>query len=173
MSVSYGIIKSHGGDLLVESEEGKGVTFVIELPRGELILSTTEDDKEKHYDGENRHILVIDDDESVRDLCGEILTEHNYRATLAASGSEGIYQLRKHHFDAVVCEVKMPGLGGREVFDYVVKDVPEMQNKIIFITGDILGESTQHFLDRTGNRYLFKPMDADEFLTYLEELASR
>jgi len=173
MSVSYGIITGHGGDLRAESEEGKGVTFVIELPRGELILPDVVEEAPPQYDGGGRHVLVIDDEESIRTLCGEILKEHNYRVTLVASGSEGIYQLRKHQFYAVVCDVKMPGLGGPEVFDYIVKDVPEMKQKVIFVTGDILGESTQHFLDRTGNRYLFKPMDADELLTYLEEIASR
>ncbi|MBN1882314.1 MAG: PAS domain S-box protein [Deltaproteobacteria bacterium] len=171
MSVSYGIIASHGGNLWVESEEGKGVTFTIELPRGELILPETGQLTPLHHDGVERHVLVIDDEESVLNLCGEILEEYNYRATLVTGGSEGIYQLRKHRFDAVVCDIKMPGLGGREVYDYVVSNIPEMMKKIIFITGDTLGENTQHFLDNTGNRYLFKPMDVDEFLTCLDEVA--
>jgi len=171
MSVSYGIITSHRGDLRVESEEGKGVTFTIELPRGELILPETKDERPPHYDGGGRQILIIDDEESVRNLCGEILKEYNYRPTLVATGSEGIYQLRKHQFDAVVCDVKMPGLGGREVYDYVVREIPVMKEKIIFITGDTLSENTQHFLDRIGNHYLFKPMDVDELLTCLEEIA--
>ena len=173
MSVSYGIIASHRGDLRVESEEGKGVTFVVELPRGELIPPEVEEVAQPHYDGGGRHILVIDDEESVLNLCGEILKEYNYQATLVASGSEGIYQLRKHQFDAVVCDVKMPGLGGREVYDYVVRELPEIKDKIIFITGDTLGENTKHFLDRTGNHFLFKPMDVDELLTYLKEVVSR
>ncbi len=117
MSVSYGIIKRHGGEILIESEPGKGTTFIIHLPTGygeekieEKVL------KPKPVQAvRSARILVIDDDESVRNILSQMLRAKGYQVEVASGGEEGIERFKKEKFDLVFTDLGMPRMSGWEV----------------------------------------------------------
>jgi CheY-like chemotaxis protein/anti-sigma regulatory factor (Ser/Thr protein kinase) len=114
MSVSFGIIKRHGGEILVESEPGRGTTFILHLPMGS---------SEEERPGEGSapkaerfaRVLVIDDEASVRDILSRMLKIKGHDVVLASSGEEGLERLKSEHFDLVLTDLGMSKITGWEV----------------------------------------------------------
>jgi len=135
MSVSYGIIKRHGGEILVESEPGKGTVFVLHLPigYGEEVEETEKRGGVLPGMIRSARILVIDDEEAVRDILSRMLTTKGHQVETASDGDEGIERFKKHPFDLVFTDLGMPKLSGWGVG----KALKELNPKIpvVMITG--------------------------------------
>ncbi len=121
MSVSYGIIKRHGGEILIESEPGKGTTFILHLPTGYVDEIPEEKPAAPHafptasLEPGGARILVIDDEDSVRKILYQMLKANGYEVTVASSGEEGIERFKEEHFDLVFTDLGMPKMSGWEV----------------------------------------------------------
>ena len=115
MSVSYGIIKRHGGEILVESEPGKGSTFAIHLPTGYPVEETEAEVVQSPREVPPARILVIDDDPSVQDILDQMLHLKGHQVSVASDGEEGIERFKTDPFDLVFTDLGMPKLSGWEV----------------------------------------------------------
>jgi CheY-like chemotaxis protein len=102
-------------------------------------------------------ILVLDDEQPLAEMLGELLKMRGYAATLCGSGSEAIDLLERCEFDLVISDLRMPEMSGRDFYHLAVSKKPELARRIIFITGDVVGEEFQSFLQTTGNPHLSKP----------------
>ncbi|MCK5010507.1 MAG: PAS domain S-box protein, partial [Deltaproteobacteria bacterium] len=111
MSVSYGIINRHRGIIGVGSTEGKGTTFTIKLP---ITSEKTREEKRKPLTGkrDKARILVVEDEEGVRELLKDILIDGGHEVETASRGSEGVKMLKKKDFDLVFTDLGMPGMSG-------------------------------------------------------------
>lgn len=83
-----------------------------------------------------RRVLVVDDDESVRELCKEVLGVAGYEVETAAHGHEGLDMLKKSGYDLVISDVNMPGLGGVEFFESAAGRYPGLKERFLLMTGD-------------------------------------
>jgi len=129
LAVSFGIIRRHGGNIDVESQYGKGTEFRITLPLAKIaeksidpvavaaVLENT-DPGISEAEPEKRsptRLLVVDDEDFVRDLLGEILEGEQCEVHLAESGSTALSLFQEHEFDGVFTDVGMPGMSGWEL----------------------------------------------------------
>jgi len=133
MSVSYGIIKRHGGEILIESEPGRGTTFVLHLPMGFGEKESEEKVLKPVKEVPPARILVIDDEESVRDILSQILTVKGHQVAVASDGEEGIERFKNETFDLVFTDLGMPKISGWEVGMAVKEMNPKVP--VIMITG--------------------------------------
>ncbi|HSB06491.1 MAG TPA: ATP-binding protein, partial [Thermodesulfobacteriota bacterium] len=133
MSVSYGIIKRHGGEILVESEPGKGSTFAVHLPTGYLAEDSEAKGPEPVREISPARILVIEDDASVQDILSQMLRAKGHRVVVASDGEEGIERFGTDQFDLVFTDLGMPKLSGWEVGKILKKMNPQIP--IAMITG--------------------------------------
>ena len=127
LAVSFGIIRRHGGHIDVESQYGKGTEFRITLPVAKIaeksvtpaavasVLEETDDVFPEPPRRSLTRLLVVDDEDFVRDLLGEILEGEHCEVQLAESGSEALSLFRENEFDAVFTDVGMPGMSGWEL----------------------------------------------------------
>ena len=115
MSVSYGIIKRHGGEILVESEPGKGSTFAIHLPTGYPVEEPEGEETESVREIPPARILVIEDDPSVQEILSQMLMVKGHQVVVASDGEEGIERFKTGPFDLVFTDLGMPKLSGWEV----------------------------------------------------------
>ncbi|HEV8189794.1 MAG TPA: response regulator [Pyrinomonadaceae bacterium] len=129
LAVSFGIIRRHGGHIDVESQYGKGTEFRITLPVAKIaeksvtpaaVASVLEESETVISEQEPlkrslTRLLVVDDEDFVRDLLGEILEGEHCEVHLAESGSEALSLFREHEFDGVFTDVGMPGMSGWEL----------------------------------------------------------
>ncbi len=119
LATSYSIIKKHGGYIVVESELGVGTTFCIYIPALRYAKLAKKHDRSQIHMGSGR-ILLMDDEEEVRNTTGDVLKRLGYSVEFADDGARAIeiYQNALEnggHFDAVIMDLTVPGgLGGRE-----------------------------------------------------------
>jgi CheY-like chemotaxis protein len=136
MSISYGIITGHGGNIDVESEEGKGATFTLQFPvtttvKSDILKGFPEQKQEIKYN--NLRILVVDDEKEVCNMLERCLSLNGYYVKTVDSGTEAIELARKEDFHLVLCDMVMPDVNGYSV----IKALNELKKrpKIGIITG--------------------------------------
>jgi signal transduction histidine kinase/ActR/RegA family two-component response regulator len=120
LSVSYGVVRRHGGAIKVESEVGRGTTFEVVLPVAECEGWAAEASEAGASAARVKKcrltkILVVDDEEPVRELLSDILEDEGVEVTLAASGAEALARFQTGKFDAVLTDLGMPGMNGWEL----------------------------------------------------------
>jgi two-component system NtrC family sensor kinase len=168
LSLCYGIIKEHSGDIRVESSPGKGATFFIELPvapgAGQSVTNVNPPEKNILDPGEGagKKILVIDDEEAILQMVSESLSRSGYQVETAIDGETGLRRLKQDHYDVALCDWKMPGLNGRQVYNELGASRPDLCKRIIFITGDVINEPMRDFLDAEKRPCLGKPFALDD-----------
>ncbi len=130
LATTYSIIKKHDGYITVESEVDVGTTFHIYLPASMKPKTAETDTKEKPLVGKGR-ILVMDDEEIVRDVAGQMLTLLGYEVSFATNGHEMLNVYREaleagRPFAAVIMDLTIPGgMGGKEAIKELLRICPE------------------------------------------------
>ena len=126
LSLCYGMIREHGGNILVTSPPGAGATFTIELPVADeaawfetafLKPPAAPTATPAVHEGAGKKVLVVDDEESLLQMIKEELTSHSYEVVTALNGEAALREASQQKFDAIVCDLKMPGLNGRQVYE--------------------------------------------------------
>jgi signal transduction histidine kinase/CheY-like chemotaxis protein len=171
LSISYGIIEEHGGRIWAGSEgtgepdveslmEGSGATFYIWLPWEVAPQTSAVKAPIEITSGlAARRILIVDDEESVRELLSAVLEPDPLTVDMAGTGEEGLERALQEEYDLIITDLKMPGLGGSNFYDQLSERLQERTPRFIFMTGDILSAETQHLLDRTRSQCILKPFD--------------
>lgn len=135
LAVVWGTIKDHNGYIDVQSEEGKGTSFILYFP-----VTREEISKEQipasvsDYMGKGESILVVDDVKGQRDLAEEMLKKLNYSVTSVSSGEEAVAYLKEHNVDLMVLDMIMdPGMDGLDTYRGVLEIRPKQ--KAIIVSG--------------------------------------
>jgi PAS domain S-box-containing protein len=166
LSSSYGIIRQSGGHIAVESEEGRGTTFRVYLPRvpppPETAAPPSSGLPLALPDGAET-ILLAEDDESVRILAAEVLRDHGFTVHEARSGLEALRICRElaGAMHLLLTDVVMPDLDGRELAARVRSARPE--TKVLFMSG-YAGGAILEDLRREGEAFLAKPFTSEAIL---------
>ncbi len=136
LATVYGIIKQSGGYIWAESEAGKGATFRIYFPRADKQSAQAEAGTvAAEVSGGSETILLVEDEEIVRNLAREILETCDYKVIEAENGIEALEICRKPgcKIDLLITDVVMPKMGGREVAEKVAEIFPDIPQ--LFISG--------------------------------------
>jgi len=167
MSVSYGIIKRHGGEILIESAPEKGTTFIIHLPtgygEGEAVVKEVPVFKESR----RARILVIDDEDSVREILSRMLKTKGHKVVVAPNGEEGIERFRSEPFDLVFTDLGMPKLSGWDVGKTIKEINP--RTPIAMITGWGVELDIEKLNDSGIDLIISKPFNFDQVIHLVSE----
>src|SRR6185312_11916633 len=93
-----------------------------------------------------------------------------YAVTTAPNGETALRTLREHKFDAIICDLKMPGINGRQVYERLREESPETCRRMVFVTGDIIGDPLRAFLEAEKRQCLTKPFSLGELRQAVKEL---
>jgi two-component system NtrC family sensor kinase len=176
LSLCYGIIKEHGGTITASSKQGQGATFTVELPLAvdpaavpEKLSANVEQPERaakvcvNGREGTGKKVLVIDDEEPILQMVREALSAHGYEVDIARDGESALRTLNQQPYDLALCDWKMPGLNGQQVYERIRALNPRLSDRMIFITGDVINEKTQQFLQDRKKVCLSKPFSLSEF----------
>jgi len=169
MSVSYGIIKRHGGEILVESEPEKGTTFILHLPMG-YGEEVKESEKKLEKPLGMVHpakILVIDDEEPVRDVLSRMLRAKGHYVEVASDGDEGIELFKQKPFDLVFTDLGMPKVSGWEVGKTLKTLNPKVP--VAMITGWGMELNKEKMSENGIDLIISKPFNFDQVTKLINE----
>ncbi len=161
LSLCRTIVDEHGGRLTVDSEPGQGATFVVDLPAvpaGEPSAVAVE----QLVPLSPKTILVVDDEPEIAATLAETLERDGHKVDVAADGIEALTRLGAQSYDLIFCDTKMPHLDGVMLYQEIARRFPGLQQRVIFVTGDVIDQEKQAFLQTTGRLAIMKPFDLGE-----------
>jgi PAS domain S-box-containing protein len=132
LAVSYGIIERHQGMISVESKPGQGTTFYIDLPYAEQIEIALEAAKPDNSTN-SLSVLVVDDEEFVRETLAEMLQDLDHRVVTVEGGREALEKVSTGDFDLVFTDLAMPEMDGWETARAIHKSHPDLP--VVRVTG--------------------------------------
>jgi two-component system, cell cycle sensor histidine kinase and response regulator CckA len=173
LATVYGIVKQSGGYIWVTSEPGQGAEFRTFLPRVSSALAARPPERpaapEQTLAG-TETILVVEDEEPVRNLTRRILTAKGYQVLEAASGSDAIELLaaRTGAIDLLVSDVIMPGMGGRQLAERLLAQRPGL--KVLFVSGYTDDDVIKQGILDPGTPFLPKPFTPETLLRKIRDV---
>ncbi len=156
-------VQHYNGRIWVESEPGRGSTFIIELP-GFQPLQPSACIMETRAPQSNTRIMVVDDNAFIREYFNQLLSDAAYEVIQAKSGEEALEKARENVPDLIVMDLLMPGMGGEMAIRHFRSD-PKLSCVPILIIS-----ISQDSLDYTGDARLEKPVDPEHFLEVVNSL---
>ena len=163
------ITRRHGGRLSNRSQKGMGNAFLLELPC--LVAPAGPPPSTPASVGLKGHrALVVDDEAFLLECLVDALSAWGMEVTSSARGDEAIEKLEAGTFDLIVCDIRMPGLSGVDLFDWLKVQRPAMIRRILYTTGDTFDTKTREFLEASQVPYLGKPFDLKQLKQSLERL---
>jgi PAS domain S-box-containing protein len=171
LATVYGIVQQSGGAIRVESAPGKGSTFIVHLPRCTQAAPAPELPALKPFLAVRSRILVVEDEDALREAITDQLRNHGYQVLAAADGIEAL-EILAHNSDLsiLICDLIMPRMGGRELARRAVKKLPHLS--FIFMSGhadNVIGVDDS---DETPSAFLQKPFAIGALLNRITELTS-
>jgi two-component system cell cycle sensor histidine kinase/response regulator CckA len=168
LATVYGMVQQSGGSIRLDSTPGQGTTFVISLPRCVQTEAAPEPPARKPLSAERAIILVVEDEETLRQAMLKQLRAQGYPALAAADGHEALSILsRTPQIGIVICDIVMPRMGGRELARLAAQQHPDL--RMIFMSGH--PDQAQQLADSAVQAvFLPKPFDAQALLAAIAEL---
>ncbi|MCK4762183.1 MAG: PAS domain S-box protein [Candidatus Aminicenantes bacterium] len=171
LSVVYGIVKQHGGWIKVFSAPGIGANFQIFFPIAleHKVLDTKEEIPPVDLTGNGEKILVVEDEESVRNVTIEALQENNYEVVAVASGKEAVEVLKagKGEYDLTFCDIVLPDQNGLQLVEKLTKLQPNL--RVLFTSGYPGQKSLWSDITKKGYLFIQKPFTLAAMLQAVKE----
>ena len=171
LSICQGIVKEHGGRITLESSLGAGATFTVELLGGGRPARPSQPVPQVAGGGALR-VLVVDDEPHILHYMRATLESWGHTVEVASDGTEAVERALVTPFDVIICDLRMPRLGGREMYHNLERAHPDIARKVIFATGDTVRGDTLQFLETLGRPFLHKPFTLAELRTVLGSVAA-
>ena len=164
LSISLGIVREHEGKIWAENVQG-GARFSVELPIIEPRTSGEHQSVSTPQPSgvDSLKILVVDDEASVRVSLQRYLATRGHQVETTASGEDALGRLKSGSYDAVIVDMRMPDLSGEQLFERLRSNDPAHAERVIFTTGDLVGDQMRRFLDGTGRPCVPKPFEFASF----------
>ncbi|MBW2620869.1 MAG: PAS domain S-box protein, partial [Deltaproteobacteria bacterium] len=172
LASAYGIIKNHDGIINANSIIGKGTTFDVYLPASKKkVVQKTHLDREALRGSET--ILLIDDEDIIIEIGGQILERLGYRVLMARSGKEAIeiYRANKSKINMVILDMIMPDMGGGETYDRLKKINPEIQ--VLLSSGYSINGQASEIMNCGCNGFIPKPFNVEQLSRKIREILGK
>ena len=171
LAISQRFCRMMGGDIMVESELGRGSTFTVELPAEAVVAAiAAQEEPEPSTIGRKTDgalVLAVDDDPAARDIMARFLVREGFRPITASAGEEALKLARELKPSAITLDVMMPGMDGWDVLT-ALKGDPELADiPVIMLT---IVDDKAHGYTLGANDYLVKPLDREQMRRVLRRL---
>ena len=170
LATVYGIVKQHRGNIWFYSEPGLGTTFQVYFPQVTREAAAQPDPGFEAGSAHNEMVLVVEDQEEVRNMTSQLLTYLGYRVMQAENAQEALRICGgcEEKIHVMVSDVVMPGMNGRELYQELRKTRPEL--KVLFVSGYPQEIITDHGILEEGFNFLAKPILMDELARKLRQV---
>ena len=192
LAIVLSVVREHGGKVNVSSPPAGGAIFSIELPAasaadadsatrssrsrpeppvftesrlalgpGTLKAPAASSGIRAARRGE-KCVLVVEDEPTVARLIADVLEDEGLRVEVLLDGREALDRALRRSYDLAICDMKMPGMDGQHFYNSLVRAHSPLQKRFLFVTGDIIAQQTQEFLERNRLPHVAKPFRVEE-----------
>ena len=168
LSIVYGIVRQNGGVVKVSSEPGQGSTVKVYLPRMEAAERVVEEPTSALRGDET--VLVVEDEDGVRELVRKILEDHGHAVLTARHGRDALLIAERYErpIELLVTDVVMPEMGGGELVERLTAQRPDL--KVLYISGYTNDEVLRRGVQGGPARFLHKPFSAEDLMLRVREV---
>ena len=175
LSICYRIVSRLGGRIEASNHPEGGAVFSVWLPVS-IDVEVTDREAERAEPPADAPpltgtVLAVDDEEKMLEILEEILELCGCTVVTARNGEEALKVLEDSDPpDAIVLDLRMPVMDGRELFQRLLREKPDLAERVLFLTADTLSPSARNFLEGVGQPYISKPFTIDELREKIEVL---
>jgi signal transduction histidine kinase/ActR/RegA family two-component response regulator len=189
LAIVLSVAREHGGQVSVSSPPGGGTTFTVELPAAAASSiepgRTSADSDEQllpvssgsavprhrphavpqralRSNHRGTRVLVVEDEPTVARLIADVLEDEGLHVDVLLDGREALDRASREPFDLVICDMKMPGLDGQNFYKSLARARNQLQERFLFVTGDVIAQQTHDFLERNRLPHVAKPFRVEE-----------
>ncbi|MGB8477034.1 MAG: ATP-binding protein [Candidatus Acidiferrum sp.] len=189
LSIVLSVVREHGGQVNVTNSPGGGAIFSIELPAavapilepaggspaiapqlpqaapwpaGRRNRPHTVPHPVPRSSHRGTRVLVVEDEPTVARLIADVLEDEGLRVDTLLDGREALDLAARESYDLVICDMKMPGLDGQHFYHSLVRSRNPLQERFLFVTGDVVAPQTHDFLQRNQVPHVAKPFRVEE-----------
>jgi two-component system NtrC family sensor kinase len=175
LSIALGIAEAHGGTLVL-ADASQGARFRLTIPTAEATTSAATGRAPSipvRSAMSGQRALVADDENGVRMLLQRLLTQRGFAVDVAVDGEMASTLVQRRQYDVILCDVKMPRVNGLALFERIRRQQPDVLDRFIFVSGDILNPQLRGLSDSSQILLLSKPFDASTLDKVLAEVIAR
>lgn len=167
------LVGDHRGTVQAQSDgEGRGSTFVVRIPAIEAeALAPSPGDISVRQTGDGCRVLIVDDQEDVRETSALLLRGEGHDVSAAATGEEALQAILADHFDVALVDIGLPGLDGYEVARRIRGGGDASAIRLIALTGYGQPNDVEAAAEAGFDLHMVKPVDPDRLVAHLSELA--
>lgn len=112
-----------------------------------------------------QRVLVVEDEAVIGRVCSKVLSDHGFTVDVVPDGQKVVDKLRKRrYYDVCVLDLRMPGVDGFRLYEYITNNYPRLSRSVVFMTGDFTNSHVSKFLNDSGRVCLLKPFTPQELL---------
>ena len=175
MAIAKNIVEMMGGDMQVESEEGKGSMFTVTLNLCLASEPVKEEEKKKSYDYSGKHVLLVEDNKLNREIATSILEETGMSVDSVEDGDIAVAAISKEpagKYDLILMDVQMPRMDGytatREI--RTLSDDKKANIPIVAVTANVFEEDRKKAIESGMNGHIIKPISIEEIAKVMDEI---
>ena len=120
-----------------------------------------------------KRILVVEDEPAIGEVCLRVLISEGFEVDIAVNGEIAMNMLDEEDYHICLIDIRTPVMNGKQLYQLIINKHPELANRVIFSTGDVLDGYTERFLELAGRPFLPKPFTPDELKTIVRETLSQ
>lgn len=118
-------------------------------------------------------VLVVEDEPVISRVCSQVLRGEGFEVDIAINGNIAESMLEKGEYDLILIDIRTPVMNGKQLYQSINDKHPDLTDRVIFTTGDLLGGNTKIFLEQSGRLFLPKPFTPDELKTIVRKALRR
>ena len=163
LALTKAFVEMHNGKIHVESIQGVGTTFIVEIPQCEKVQQVYEDQSKAcvdNYEDDKNLLLLVDDNEDVLSYLSSILSSE-YNLIFASDGKQGISKALQHIPDLIITDVMMPNMDGREMVQYLKNTIQTSHIPVIMLTAKAIEQSRKEGYESGADSYIAKPFNSE------------
>lgn len=167
LAIVFGIVKIHGGHIFCSSDPDEGTTFQIYMPAMGMKFGSEVDTTAEFPSFGSETILVVDDEELIRNFAVEVLRSAGYDVLTASNGSDAldVFMNERSRISLVILDLVMPKMGGKQCLEELLEVDPNL--KILIASGFLVDEPTRRVLTAKARGIVKKPFKVKELLRYV------